>query len=468
MAKKKKPAKKTKHPQSRGTPKKKPKKPAKPRPLSGRPFVKGFYPAVKKKERYLFKAINRDWLEGVPPHLRATKEARVDFFMRHLKNKLPLRENNAQKVADQAAIAIGIPINMLEPAKNAQREKLINVDQVAQITVNYSAGAYSDVNVSIIIIKNKAGAIIDVRYFVTDGMHRLLAKIEQLYRGAPTKLNQKHNFKRLDCRCVHARNMREVAEAVRIQNAHDTNRRMDKRDNWRIAVEAKQPIAVEIAELVAEYGFDATICLKEYAGWPNFESGQTLVSLCYKFCGEDVVRRVLSLMADSKNAGLHKQNLLLTNNSLFAGLCVFINKLEKRGYAHEIALRELFAQTDLITKVNKRREKVADAEIPYTLHLDKLEDREENRRYYKVAVAFTELYEQIVPQPNTKYGKGSNWENCPSELRQLCYVAPFIRDNRKRAEYIAVRQRRLQKLYKVAPTWAITVAPQTRRAAAKN
>lgn len=430
---------KKQHPQSRGMDKKK-----KERPLFGKPFLKGTHSREKRKQRYIFRAITREWMNGVPQRLRATKEERIAFFNNN--SLLLSNSNNVETYVD-------IPINMLEPAKNAKREKLINIDQVAQITVNFAKGAYSAPNVSVLAYKNKDGKIVDVRYFVTNGIHRMTSKIEQLYRDTPELLDTRHEFKALKCHCTPAKNEAEVAEAVRIQNAHDTNRLMDKRDNWRIAVEAGQETPVYIANMVAEYGFDVTVCLRSHRGWPYFESGQTIATLCDKFCGEDVVRRALALMADKRNKGLYQRDELLSNNSLFGGLCIFIDYLEKTGYAHEIGLRRLFAQEDLIDKVIKRHASVVPVEIKQLLHMHRLEKRDENIRYQKVATALAELYAENVPQPNAKYGKGSSWKNCPSELRQLYHVAPEINDDNERAAYILARQLKLKKTFKIAATW---------------
>jgi len=426
------------HPQGKGAKKRAAEKVAapvvaKPRTLRGIMRSPNFEGRV-----VVFNALYPEVLEEVPDNLRATAQAKIKFY-----NEL-VRTHQAAKKANEdcSSISMAIPWNMLDFCPEVGRDNpRCSLNNVANIVGNFRDNMYAIPRVAALPVLDKFGNIVDVRFLIADAWHRRTAKLELYYRDKPELLKQvKFDVFKLQCGVTAVNTMAEVAQMFSSQNDPKLRKVVRSSCQWRprAVAGALDPRAQTVIKLAAKHGFNAN-CEPNAKSWNDIHNGATIENLIYKFVGLEVVGRALSLLGDSELAGVYK-NKKAIQGAVLGGLCVFIDRMETPGFAHDAGIRHMLSLVTFMSSLEAAVKTISKETIPLYIPDAGSLGRDENFRFMAMAAAMVRIYKLHVPEPKTR---GGCWSKCPAQLRELMHAAPLIEDATKRNNFIADRQRKL-------------------------
>lgn len=397
-----------------------------------------------------FNALYAEMIDDVPERLSATPEERIAMRERI---KAAINTQTARDVADSGSIVFNIPWNMLDfPREGVGREKRVDLGHVGHIVQNYHPNSWATPVVNMRPIYDERGALKTVLFEITDGNHRRCVVLERAYSDRPEDLQTGKNPVKITVSVTEVVSPQQTAQSFSEINAK--SRPTAGSDNWRNLYVANTPEVVNAVQLAAEYGLDASAPVGK-RGWPRCH-GKIIMHMCnvdfgggayaFPWIKEKDVRTALRLITDPDCVGVYKNTDAVNKQNFFAGLCHFIAYYHRPGYAHDIGLKHLLANPEIVERCVEFGKEITPAiiqvEMPHVTAA--MLARDETLRYHRVALALKRMYETKVPPPRVR-SKAAGWPECPAELRQLFHVAPGIQDENVRKRFIAEMNNTLDK-----------------------
>jgi hypothetical protein len=417
------------------------------RPASTAPTATMTWTHRKSGETGTFAALVPEVMSGVPLALDASPAERIAMF-----HKVTRRLNEAAAGGNHTGhVTIEIPWNMLDfPPDDAGREYHANSGHIGYICKHYHANSWTNPVVNVLPIYDEDGNLLTVYFYVPDGWHRTRVRIEMHYANCPADLHTNNNPLKIEVGAALVTSTKEVAEAFCNNNGGFGKLPMAGSDEWRNQYIAGHPAVVETVEFAKQYGLDAAATPNK-RGWPRFPNGKCLMHMMngarYHFphIARSDVETAMELLTNPACAGLFRNKNALKQN-FFGGLCHFIAYYARPGYVHEHGLVYMFSDASIVSRIEALTKETSKALLVVELGVEEGRlSREESMRYHARAAAMRKIYMTLVPPPNKR---GSNWHECPAELRQLLHVAPKIENAAERRQFIARHNSALQKKLK--------------------
>jgi hypothetical protein len=413
-----------------------------------------------------FKALNREWLYGVPDRFLASKEERLALY-----NEIVTHVGGPAVAANDALfrkklreLQPQIPINYLEhPVKfGFGREIVVDPGHVGCIVVNFDDNKSNGSMMLIWRSFDDFGNVVDAHFVLYDGWHSSRVRIEQDYSDCPEDLWTGKRFIHIPVTnlkpvaCVE-----EAAAAFASVNGTKERKSTSSRDTWRHRVLQNDPAALAVVALAADAGLDAT-CAPGARGFPNLGPATVIEKLIYKtsaitafdYVEKTDVCRALNLLSDAKNIGLVKKFIDAKKSEFIGGLTLFTTFIERPGFAHAIGVAYMFSRPDCINRIKQIRKGLSRAavlkELAPFMPADALQEREETMRYLSIAAALLRYYKEFVAAPKSR---NQLWDDCPIECKRLMHEALIIADPVTRGRFIAEQQKILNKIKGAAKTY---------------
>lgn len=410
---------------------------------------------TKKGTSGVFIALYDELFEGVPEEISAPPEDRIAMY-EHIKSLLEARASADSDIIDTGTVTVAIPWTMLDfPQGGVGREIRIKRGHVGHIVQHYRKSSWAVPVVAMRPVYDDENNLVTVLFEVTDGYHRRTIALERAYSSCPEELRTGKNPRKLEVSVSEVESIKDSALSFTDNNAGSVPVTRD--DSWRNMSRAELPEVVATNRLAAEYGLDASAPMGT-RGWPRCH-GKIIMHMCnitfgggpyaFPWMKEKDVRVALRFITDPDCVGVYRNTEAINKQNFFAGLCHFIAYYYRPGYVHDIGLRHLLANPDIVERTIELGANITpdiiQIEMPHVTAA--MLSRDETMRYHRCALALKRLYVNKVPPPKNRSRIGG-WPACPAELRQLFHTAPDIKDDKKRAEFIAKLQKKLDALDK--------------------
>lgn len=316
-------------------------------------------------------------------------------------NKVTLAFEECQRKVAQAELrgekllcvpTVELPLNALTVNKLWARDKLVDFNHIADITMYFRAKSLAITMVSVRRIYDEAGNLIDIIFSLPDGVHRGTALLELGY----THLT------------VSAWVVNSVREEAEISNDCNYGRRSHAgADILKNRMTAEEERILALKALVENHGFKLSMRVGGTKSGNEIGAVPTLEKLLRKY-GVDVLTRALELFSNPQFTHWHNSPATLTAD-MFSGLALYIHEFERPGFIHSNMTTHMFCNTtpklitDLADDISKATAStVFNREVcPNARNLGS-----EDGRTYRHATAMIKQVEELFKErykPRTNY-----------------------------------------------------------------
>jgi hypothetical protein len=317
--------------------------------------------------------------------LAEKKELRDEIVMLHedSQRKIARLERQGRKLLDIPTYAI--PICYLTVDDAWARDKLVDWNHVADISMDFHPKSIAVPSVSIRSIYDQRQELIDIIFSLPDGVHRTTAAMELGFTDITASVQL----------------VDSVREEAQISSDSNYGRRSHAGgDILKNRMTSEEERILALKALVETHGFALSRRLGNKP-WPQIGAVPTLERLLRKY-GVEVITRVLELFGDPQFTHWHGSPATLAADVL-AGMSLYVHEFERPGFIHSNMTAHMLRNTTptLIEGLAEPISKPVASEMfnrvvcPTAKNL-----QSEDGRAYKTCTAFVQEVKELFKERN--------------------------------------------------------------------